>query len=67
MGGSDLAEPAPINFGLIQFTTIPGMKILSCPYFVAIKGGQKQFPGNRATVFFLSDDVATRCTFLWYY
>ena len=28
------------------------------------KGGQKQFPGKRATIFLRSDDVATHCMFL---
>ena len=40
-----------INFGLIQFSTLPGMKSLSCPshfFFVTTKGSQEQFPGEKA-------------------
>ena len=56
-----------INLGLIQFTAIPGMKLLSCPQFVTTKGGQKQFPGKRTTIFLRSDDMATCCRFLCSY
>ena len=45
-----------INFGLIQFSTIPGMKSRSCPsrfllffvFFLTTKGSQEQFPGEKA-------------------
>ena len=30
-GSANLAQVTLINFGLIQFSTIPGMKLLSCP------------------------------------
>ena len=58
MGGSNLAQAPLVNFGLIQFSAIPGVKPLSCPYFVATRGGQEQFPGKRVTIFLLSDDAA---------
>ena len=50
-------------YGVIQFTAILGMKLLSCPYFVT-KSSEEQFPEKRATVFLRSDEAATRCTFL---
>ena len=37
-----------INFGLIQFSAIPGMKPPSGIHFVATKGSREQFPGKRA-------------------
>ena len=57
-------KPPLINFGLIQLTSIPGMKPLSCPYIVTTKGGQEQFPGKRAAVFLRPDAAATRFMFL---
>ena len=64
-GWTQLSGKRPqINFWLIQFTAIPGMKPLSCPYFVVTKGSQEKFPGKRPTVFLCSDDMATCCTFL---
>ena len=51
-GWIQLSKLALINFGLIQFSTTPGMKPLSCPsqfiLIVTTKGSQEQFPGKRA-------------------
>ena len=42
-------KPPIIKFWLTQFTAIPGMKPLSCLYFVlTTKGGQEQFPGKKS-------------------
>ena len=46
MGGSNLAQVPLINFEFIQFIAIPGMKPLSCPYFVTTKCCQEQFLGK---------------------
>ena len=43
---------------LVRRRVDPGMKLLSCPYFVTTEGGQEQLPGKRAIVFLRSDDVA---------
>ena len=58
-GWIQLKRKSPlINSGLIQFSATPGMKPFSCPYFVATRGGQEQFPGKRVYLFLRSDDVA---------
>ena len=49
MGGSNLAQAPLISFGLIEFTAIPGMKPLNCPYN---KGHQEHFPGKELLYFF---------------
>ena len=63
MGGSNLRKPPLINFGLIQFTAIQGIKLPGSPYFVTTKGGQEQFPGKRAIVLLRSDDAALAARF----
>ena len=63
MGGSNLAQATLINFELIQFTAIPGMKPLSYPYFVTTKGSQEQFPGKGTTIFLRSDTTNTPACF----